>query len=72
MSIKENIEAALKLDSAERVRVADPLWRSLSRAEIEAIEDAQDVADGEAALEEMKRTGEQPTPWEEIKKQRAL
>jgi hypothetical protein len=72
MSTKEIIEAALKLDPAERVRVADTLWRSLSEAEIEAIEDAQDVADGEAALEEMKGTGEQPIPWEEIKKQRTL
>jgi hypothetical protein len=72
MSTKEIIEAALKLDPVERVRVADTLWRSLSKAEIEAIEDAQDVADGEAALEEMKRTGEQPIPWEELKRQRPL
>jgi hypothetical protein len=37
MSTKEIIEAALKLDPAERVRVADTLWRSLSEAEIGAI-----------------------------------
>jgi hypothetical protein len=72
MSTKEIIEAALKLDPAERARVADTIWRSLSEAEIEVIEDAQDIADAEAALEEMKRTGEQPIPWEEVKKRHAL
>jgi len=64
----ELIEAALKLDPVERVRVADTIMHSLSDAEIEALEDAEDVADGEAALEEMRRTGEKPVPWEQIKK----
>ena len=72
MSTKDIIDAALKLDPAERVRVADTLWRSLSEQEIEAIEDAEDVADAQAALEEMKRTGEKPIPWEQIKKQHGL
>ena len=44
-------------------------WRR--GADVEAIEDAEDVADAEAALEEMKRTGEKPIPWEEIKKRYA-
>ncbi len=68
---KEIIEAALKLDPTERARIADTIWHSLSEAEIEAIEDAEDVVDGEAALEEMKRTGEEPIAWEKIKKQSA-
>jgi Putative addiction module component len=67
---KEIIEAALKLDPTERARVADTIWHSLSEAEIEAIEDADDIADAEAALQEMSRTGEQAIAWEEIKKQR--
>src|SRR6185437_4063681 len=44
-------------------------WRR--GADVAAIEDAEDVADAEAALEEMKRTGEKPIPWEEIKKRYA-
>jgi hypothetical protein len=44
---------------------------SLSEADIEAIEDAEDIADAEAALDDMKHTGEKPIPWEEIKKRRA-
>jgi predicted DNA-binding protein len=71
-SAKEILEAALKLDPVERARVAETLLHSLSEAEIEAIEDTEDIADAEAALEEMKRTGEQPIPWEEIKKQHRL
>ena len=69
---KEILEAALKLDPVERARVAETILHSLSEADIEGIEDAEDVADAEAALDEMKRTGEKPIPWEEIKKRHAL
>jgi hypothetical protein len=72
MSAKEIIDAALKLEPAERARVAEALLHSLGEAELEAIEDAEDVADGEAALDEMRRAGERPIPWEEIKKQHRL
>jgi hypothetical protein len=68
---KEILEAALKLDPVERARVAETILHSLSEADIEAIEDAEDIADAEAALDDMKRTGEKPIPWEEIKKRRA-
>lgn len=65
---KEILEAALKLDPIQRANVAETILHSLSEADIEAIEDAEDIADAEAALEEMRRTGEKPIPWEEIKK----
>ena len=71
-SVKEILEAALKLEPIERARVASTILHSLSEADIEAIEDAEDIADGETALQEMKRTGEKPVPWEELKKQHTL
>ena len=65
---KQIIEAALKLDPVERARVADTIWHSLSEAEIEAIEDDEDIVEARAALDEMKRTGEKPIPLEQVKK----
>lgn len=40
--------------------------QKLTLEELEALEDAADIAAGQAALEEMARTGEQPRPWEEV------
>ena len=65
---QEIIEAAKKLDPVERARVADAIWHTLSPTEIEAIEDAEDLAEARAALDEMKRTGAKPIPLEQIKK----
>ncbi len=65
---KEIVEAALKLDPMERASVADRIWHSLSEAEIEAIEDAEDVVDAEGILARMKQNREQPIPWEDVKK----
>ncbi|HVZ86282.1 MAG TPA: addiction module protein [Polyangia bacterium] len=72
MSSKEILEAALKLDPIERARLADNLWHSLSEADIEAIEDAEDVADAEKILVRMKENREQPIPWEDVKKRLGL
>ena len=72
MSTKELIEAALKLDPVDRARVADTIWQSLSEAEIEAIEDAEDVVESRAILARMKENREQPIPWEDVKKQLGL
>jgi hypothetical protein len=72
MSGKELIEAALKLDPVERARVADTIWQSLSEAEIEAIEDAEDVVGAQAILARMKQNREQPIPWEDVKKKLGL
>jgi len=72
MSTKEIIEAALKLDPVERARLADTIWHSLSEAEIEAIEDAEDVVESQAILARMKENREQPIPWEDVKKQLGL
>ena len=72
MSTKELIEAALKLDPVDRARVADTIWQSLSEAEIEAIEDAEDVVESRAILARMKENHEQPIPWEDVKKQLGL
>ena len=69
---KEILEAALKLDPIERARVADTLWHSLSEAEVEAIEDAEDVVEAEAILARMKENREQPIPWEDVKKRLGL
>ncbi len=72
MSTKEIIEAALKLDPVERARLADTIWHSLSEAEIEAIEDAEDVVAAQAILARMRETREQPIPWEDVKRQLGL
>ena len=72
MSSKEIIEAALKLDPLERARLADTIWHSLSEAEIEAIEDAEDLVEAQALLARMKENREQPIPWEDVKKQLGL
>lgn len=72
MSTKDIIAAALKLDPVERARVADAILHSLSEEEIEAIEDADDVAAARAALDEMKRTGEKPIPLEQVKRDLGL
>ena len=66
---KEILEAALKLDPIERARVAESILHSLSEAEIEAIEDDEDVREARAALEEMKRTGEKPISLEQVKRE---
>jgi putative addiction module component (TIGR02574 family) len=72
VSTKEIIEAALKLDPVERARLADAIWHSLSEAEIEAIEDAEDVVGAQAILARMKENREQPIPWEDVKRQLGL
>jgi putative addiction module component (TIGR02574 family) len=72
MSTKEILEAALKLDPIERARLADTIWRSISEADIEAIEDAEDTADAEAILARMKENREAPIPWEDVKKRLGL
>jgi putative addiction module component (TIGR02574 family) len=72
MSTKEIIEAALKLDPVERARLADTIWHSLSEAEIEAIEDAEDVVEAQAILARMKKNREQPIPWEDVKRRLGL
>ncbi len=69
---KEILEAALKLDPIERARVAESILRSLSEAEIEAIEDGEDVREARAALDEMRRTGEKPIPLEQVKRELGL
>ena len=69
---KEVLEAALKLEPVERARVAETLLDSLTEAEIEAVEDAEDVAEARAALDEMKRTGEASVPLERIKRDLGL
>jgi hypothetical protein len=69
---KEILEAALKLDPVERARVADTLWHSLSEAEVEAIEDAEDIVDAEAILARMKQNREQPIHWDDVKKRLGL
>ena len=69
---KQILEAALKLDPIERARVAETLLHSLSEAEIEAIEDEEDVVEARAALDEMKRTGEKPIPLEQVKRDLGL
>jgi len=71
-SAKEVLEAALKLEPVERARVAETLLDSLTEAEIEAVEDAEDVAEAQAALDEMKRTGEASVPLERIKRDLGL
>lgn len=37
-----------------------------------AMEDAADIADADAAVAEMKRTGEKPIPWEQVKRDLGL
>jgi hypothetical protein len=61
------LDAALKLDPEERAHVADVLFHSLTDAEVEAIEDAEDVVEARAALDEMMRTGEKTVPLDQIK-----
>ena len=71
-SAKEVLEAALKLEPVERARVAETLLDSLTEAEIEAVEDAEDVAEARAALDEIKRTGEASVPLERVKRDLGL
>ncbi len=72
MSTKDIIDAALKLDPVQRARVADAILHSLSEDEIEAIEDAEDVAAARATIDEMKRTGEKPIPLDQVKRELGL
>jgi len=71
-SAKEVLEAALKLEPVELARVAETLLDSLTEAEIESVEDAEDVAEARAALDEMKRTGEASAPLERVKRDLGL
>jgi putative addiction module component (TIGR02574 family) len=72
VAAKEILEAALKLEPIERARLADTIWQSLGEAEIEKIEEAEDVGRAEAVLARMKENREEPVAWEDVKKRLAL